>query len=63
MRTNIDLDDALVKQAFDISRLKTKKEVINEALKHYVASFKRKQLLNARGAGTWDGDLKQMREL
>lgn len=63
MRTNIELDDSLVKQALQISRLKTKRDVVHEALKQYVASLKRKQLLALRGSGTWEGDLEQMRSL
>jgi len=41
MRTNIELDDDLVEQALKISKLKTKKDVVNEALKQYVASLKK----------------------
>ncbi len=63
MRTNIELDDSLVKQALQISQLKTKKDVVHEALKHYVASLKRKEILGLRGKGTWEGDLRQMRSL
>jgi len=63
MRTNIELDDQLVKQALQISNLKTKKDVVHEALKQYVASLKRKKLLSLRGKGTWEGDLEQMRGL
>ncbi|MBK1441540.1 type II toxin-antitoxin system VapB family antitoxin [Parapedobacter sp. ISTM3] len=63
MRTNIELDDQLVKQALQISNLKTKKDVVHEALKQYVASLKRKKLLSIRGKGTWEGNLEQMRSL
>ena len=63
MRTNIELDDTLVKQALQISLLKTKKDVVNEALKQYVSFLKRKQLLQLRGKNTWEGNLKQMRSL
>ena len=63
MRTNIELDDDLIEQALQISRLKTKKDVVHEALKQYVASLKKKQLLSAREEGTWEGDLRQMREV
>lgn len=63
MRTNIELDDRLVTEALRISKLKTKKEVINEALKRFVASLKRKQILSLRGEGTWEGNLNQMREI
>lgn len=48
MRTNIELDDRLVTEALRISKLKTKREVINEALKRFVASLKRKQILALR---------------
>lgn len=37
MRTNIELDDQLVEEALAISHLKTKKDVVHEALKNYVA--------------------------
>lgn len=63
MRTNIELDDQLVKQALQISKLRTKKDVVHEALKQYVASLKRKKLLSLRGEGTWEGDLEQMRSV
>ncbi len=63
MRTNIELDDQLVKQALQISNLKTKKDVVHEALRQYVAALKRKKLLSLRGKGTWEGDLAQMRSL
>ncbi len=63
MRTNIELDDELVAQALKISKLKTKKDVVHEALKQYVAGLKKKQLLSIREKGTWNGDLGQMREI
>jgi Arc/MetJ family transcription regulator len=63
MRTNIELDDALVKQALKLSKLKTKKDVVHEALRNYVAFMKRKQLLNLRGHVTWEGNLKELRNL
>jgi len=62
MRTNIELDDDLVEQAIKISKFKTKKDVVNEALKHYVSALKKKQLLSIRDKNTWEGDLKQMRK-
>jgi len=63
MRTNIELDDALIAQALEISEFKTKKDVVHEALRQYVASLKRKQLLSMREEGTWTGDLRQMRKI
>lgn len=61
MRTNIELDDQLVEKALLISSFKTKKDVIHEALRLYVASLERKRLLMLRGKGVWEGDLDQMR--
>ncbi len=61
MRTNIELDDDLMEQALRISKFKTKKEVVNEALRQYVAALKKKQLLFLRAEGTWEGDLEKMR--
>ena len=63
MRTNIELDEQLIKQALQISNLKTKKDVVQEALKQYVASLKRKRILALRQKDTWEGDLDQMRNL
>ena len=63
MRTNIELDDALVEQALKLSEIRTKKEVIHEALKNYVAWMKKKQLLNLKGNVKWEGNLKDMRSI
>jgi Arc/MetJ family transcription regulator len=63
MRTNIDLDDKLMQQAIKLSNLRTKKEVVQEALKKYVAWMKRKELLSLKGRVTWEGNLKEMRSL
>jgi Arc/MetJ family transcription regulator len=63
MRTNIELDDVLVEQALKLSNIKTKREVVEEALKTYVASLKKKQLLGLKGKVVWEGDLRQMRSV
>mgnify|MGYP001553480046 FL=1 len=63
MRTNIELDDMLVQQAIKLSKLRTKKEVVHEALKNYISWMKKKQLLDLRGKVGWEGSLKEMRSL
>ncbi len=63
MRTNIELDDALVQQAIKLSKLRTKKEVVHEALKNYIAWMKKQELLRLRGKITWEGNLKDMRSI
>ena len=49
MRTNIDLDDVLVKEAFKYSGAKTKKELIHQALKEFVENRRRLNLLELEG--------------
>jgi Arc/MetJ family transcription regulator len=63
MRTNIELDDILVQQALKLSKIKTKKDVIHEALKNYVSWMKKKQLLDLKGQLKWEGSLKDMRKI
>ncbi len=49
MRTNIVLDEALVKEAFRYSSTKTKKDLVNEALRELIRVRGRKSLLDLRG--------------
>ena len=62
MRTNIVLDDDLVREGLKLTKLKTKKELINFALKELIARKKRKKFLNLEGKVEWVGDLNKMRE-
>jgi Arc/MetJ family transcription regulator len=50
MRTNIVLDDELIKEAFAVSNARTKKDLIHEALREYVRLKKRKDLTELAGA-------------
>ena len=49
MRTNIDINDGLLKEAFSVSRVKTKKGLIHEALREYIRLKKRKDLAELAG--------------
>lgn len=62
MRTNIELDDKLIDQALQLSKAKTKKEVVALALADFVKSLQRQQLLALRGKVNWEGDLDAMRQ-
>tara|TARA_R110002124_G_scaffold246052_2_gene411160 strand:- start:21372 stop:21581 length:210 start_codon:yes stop_codon:yes gene_type:complete len=62
MRTNIEIDDELMEKALQISAFKTKKDVVNEALKVFVQRQAQKQILNYFGKLEWEGDLDEMRE-
>ena len=56
MRTNIVLDDETVKTAFRYSKAKTKKELINEALKELITSRQRLDLRDLRGKVEFSSD-------
>ena len=49
MRTNIVLDEKLIKEAFKYSRAKTKKELIAIVLKEFVENRQRLNLLDLEG--------------
>ena len=49
MRTNIVLDDELVKKAFKHSAARTKKELVHEALEELISSRQRRDLRDLRG--------------
>ncbi|MDQ2721015.1 MAG: type II toxin-antitoxin system VapB family antitoxin [Bacteroidota bacterium] len=61
MRTNIDIDDKLMKKAFKISKLKSKKELVNHALEELIRLNKRKKMLSLFGKVKWEGNLDEMR--
>ena len=63
MRTNIDIDDVLMKEALEQTRARTKKEVVETALRELVASRKRRRALDLEGRIDWQGDLDSIREL
>jgi Arc/MetJ family transcription regulator len=64
MRTNIDIDDELLAKAFSVSHLRTKKELIHEALKEFIRMKKRKDLTELAGFIQFhkDYDHKKLRE-
>ena len=61
MRTNIDIDESLVRQARKLTRLKTKRQIVDRALELLVRSERRKGILRYYGSGNWKGDPKAMR--
>ena len=56
MRTNIVIDDALIEEAFAVSNVKTKRELVDRALREYVARHKRKDLMELYGSDGMDPD-------
>lgn len=60
-RTNVELDDKLVKEGLTLTSCKTKKELLNLALQELVKRKTRKGLLKFMGSNCWSGDLDKMR--
>jgi Arc/MetJ family transcription regulator len=63
MRTNLDIDDRLMNSAMDITRIKTKKAVVEYALKELIDLHKRRSILKLKGKLKWNGDLNEMRKI
>ena len=61
-RTNIDLADDLVEEGLFLTHLKTKKELVNYALKELVKRERLKGILDLEGKVEWTGDLEDMRK-
>jgi Arc/MetJ family transcription regulator len=60
-RTNIEIDDGLIRKARKLTRLKTKRQIVDKALELLVRSESRKGILRYYGSGIWQGDLKRSR--
>ena len=60
-RTNIEIDDSLMEKARKLTRLKTKRQIVDKALNLLVRSETRKGILRYYGSGIWKGDLKRSR--
>ena len=48
MRTNIVLDEALIKEAFRYAAVRTKKELVDLALREYIENHRRKDIRDLR---------------
>jgi len=61
MRTNIVIDDKLMKDALRATGVKTKREAVELGLKTLVDLRKQEHARQLRGKITWEGDLDDMR--
>ncbi|HMD32124.1 MAG TPA: type II toxin-antitoxin system VapB family antitoxin [Candidatus Acidoferrales bacterium] len=55
-RTNIHIDETLIRKARKLTKWKTKRRIVHEALELLVRSETRKGILQYYGAGIWKGD-------
>jgi Arc/MetJ family transcription regulator len=61
MRTNIEINDKLMKDALKATGVKTKKEAVELGLKTLIRLKKQENIKNFRGELEWTGDLDEMR--
>jgi len=61
MRTNIVVDDNLMAEALKLSNIKTKKGVVETALKLLVQVKRQEEIRKLRGQLNWAGNLSEMR--
>jgi len=61
MRTNIVIDDELMKQVMKQTGIKTKREAVEMGLKTLLRLKQQENIRNYRGKLAWTGDLDDMR--
>lgn len=61
MRTNIVLDDKLIERAQKLTGIKTKREVVHEALRLLILLSEQGEVRTLRGKLPWDGNLDTQR--
>jgi Arc/MetJ family transcription regulator len=61
MRTNIDIDDRLMRQAMRSSRSRTKRAAVEEGLRLLIQTRAQTTVRRLRGKIRWDGDLRKSR--
>ena len=62
MRTNIEIDNELIREALCVSGLKTKRAAVEAGLRALIRLNKRKKILDLAGKVQWEGNLDESRE-
>lgn len=57
MRTNIDIDERLVKEAMRYSGVQTKKAAVEAGLRLIIRTYAQGAIRRLRGKVRWEGDL------
>jgi Arc/MetJ family transcription regulator len=60
-RTNIVLDDRLIREGLRRFKCRSKRALVELALTELLKSARRRDLLSLRGKVTWTGDLAELR--
>jgi Arc/MetJ family transcription regulator len=61
MRTNVVIDDELMRETLSATGLKTKREAVEEGLRTLVRLKRQEEIRQFRGKLDWQGDLDAMR--
>jgi Arc/MetJ family transcription regulator len=61
MRTNIDIDDRLMRQAMRSSRSRTKRATVEAGLRLLIQTRAQTAIRRLRGKIRWEGDLQKSR--
>lgn len=61
MRTNIEIDEEVLREVRRLTGAKTKREAVDLALRELVARYRRLDILKLRGKVRWEGDLERSR--
>lgn len=61
MRTNIEIDDEVLKEVQALTGARTKRAAVDLALRELVARYRRLDLLRLKGKVHWEGDLEVSR--
>lgn len=61
MRTNIDIDDGLMRLAMRCSGARTKKAAVEAGLRLLAQTHAQRAIRNLRGKVKWEGDLSESR--
>jgi Arc/MetJ family transcription regulator len=62
MRTNIVLDDNLIDRAQKLTGIKTKRDVVQEALRTLILLREQAEVRQLRGKLNWQGNLDEQRQ-
>jgi len=61
MRTNIEIDDKLMRDALRATGLKTKRAAVEQGLRTLLRLIRQSEIRRLRGKLDWQGDLNAMR--
>jgi Arc/MetJ family transcription regulator len=62
MRTTLNIDEKALEEAMEASEARTKTDVVNEALRAFARSRRRRRLLDLRGKVVWKGEIDALRK-